>query len=63
MHLSDDFDTDRDFASAGEPAHRGEYRCTGCRFRLDVAADTASLPHCPACQGKEWEILVVFDED
>lgn len=59
MHLSDDFDTDHDFAAAGELAQRGEYRCTGCGFCLKLTESSTPLPHCSTCQGKEWEILAV----
>jgi predicted RNA-binding Zn-ribbon protein involved in translation (DUF1610 family) len=39
---------------AGSDVSSGTYRCTNCRYELEVGS-TDHLPPCPNCGNGEWE--------
>ena len=60
MHDADYYDTDDDFAHAGEEPGRGLFKCTKCGHALELQGREESLPLCQHCGGMEWEIMALF---
>lgn len=61
MHDADYYDTDDDYAHAGDEPGRGLFRCTGCGHSLELHHREDRLPSCPHCGDAEWEIMALFD--